>query len=231
MNIIYNGEIYLKRGPEIIDPRTSFEYQKLEEIISDIKFDASKENPDTSKLGYLDQLEEYKSFLDTQKTITNYLGTNTFWQLYTIDGKHIIMKNNEPHPLIRDYNKLEELSKDFIKLSDFLNISTFVGRQFIRTSHRLTLNGKIDKSFMPSNNIFINEKYIVLYAMQDLFLIRVVDDPLTSDRYELINSKYTIDGNYKFIGKTYSEYKDKQKVYTEIFEQLTGNQKKKKKIK
>ena len=137
------------------------------------------------------------------------------------------MKNNEPHPLIRDYNKREELAKDFIKLSDFLNIATFVGRQFIRTSHRLTLNGKVDKSFMPSNESSSKEKYIVLYAMQDLFLIRVVDDPLTSDRYELINSKYTIDGNYKFIGKTYPEYKDKQKVYIEIFEQLTGNPPKK----
>ena len=84
---------------------------------------------------------------------------------------------------------------------------------------------------MEYSDPFTNEKYIVLYAMQDLFLIRVVDDPLTSDRYELINSKYTIDGNYKFIGKTYSEYKDKQKVYTEIFEQLTGNPKKKKRIK
>ena len=30
MNIIYNGEIYLKRGPEIIDPRNSIEYQELE---------------------------------------------------------------------------------------------------------------------------------------------------------------------------------------------------------
>lgn len=229
MNIIYNGEIYLKRGPEIIDPRTSFEYQKLEEIISDIKFDASKENPDISKLGYLDQLEEYKSFLDTQKTITNYLGTNTFWQLYTIDGKHIIMKSNEQHPLIKDYTSPKEVTKDFIKLSDFLNISTFVGKKFIRTSPRLTLNGKIDGSFMPSKYPYSKEEYIVLYAMQDLFLIRVKNDPFIEDRYELINSKYTLDGNYKFIGKVYPEYKDKLKVYTEIFQQLTSKQKKKKK--
>lgn len=227
MNIIYNSEIYLKRGPEIINPRTSLEYQKLEEIISDIKYESSKEDPDTTNLIYLEQLEEYKKFLYSQKTITNYLGTNTFWQLYTKDGKHIIMKSNEPHPLIKDYDNLKDLSKDFIKLSDFLNISTFVGREFIRTSHRITLNGKVDKSFMSSNNTFTNEKYIVLYAMQDLFLIRVVDDPLTPDRYELINSKYTLDGNYKFIGKTYSEYKDKQKVYTDILSQLNPNIKKK----
>lgn len=49
MNIIYNGEIYLKRGPEIIDPRNSIEYQELEDTISDIEFELSKENPDLSK--------------------------------------------------------------------------------------------------------------------------------------------------------------------------------------
>lgn len=229
MNMIYNSEIYLKKGPEIIDPRNSIEYKELEEIISDIKFDSTKENPDTSKLLYLDSLEEYKNYLDTQKTIINYLGTNIFWQLYTLDGQHIIMRSNEQHPLIKDYTSPKEVTKDFIKLSDFLNISTFVGKKFIRTSPRLTLNGKIDSSFMPSKDPYSKEEYIVLYAMQDLFLIRVKNDPFIEDRYELINSKYTLDGNYKFIGKVYPEYKDKLKVYTEIFQQLTSKQKKKKK--
>lgn len=229
MNMIYNSEIYLKKGPEIIDPRNSTEYKELEEIISDIKFDSTKENPDTSKLLYLDSLEEYKNYLDTQKTIINYLGTNIFWQLYTLDGQHIIMRSNEQHPLIKDYTSPKEVTKDFIKLSDFLNISTFVGKKFIRTSPRLTLNGKIDSSFMPSKDPYSKEEYIVLYAMQDLFLIRVKNDPFIEDRYELINSKYTLDGNYKFIGKVYPEYKDKLKVYTEIFQQLTSKQKKKKK--
>ena len=67
--------------------------------------------------------------------------------------------------------------------------------------------------------------------MQDLFLIRVIDDPFIKDRYELVNSKYTLDGNYKFIGKVYSEYKDKTKVYKEIYEELRENNKKRRKTK
>lgn len=67
MNIIYNGEIYLKRGPEIIDPRNSIEYQELEDTISDIEFELSKENPDLSKAEYLEPLQAYKDILDSKK--------------------------------------------------------------------------------------------------------------------------------------------------------------------
>lgn len=221
MSIIYNGEIYLKRGPEIINPQKSKEYQKLEELISDIRFESSKENPDLSKLKYLEPLEDYKKNLDSQETRINYSGTNTFWQLYTPEGNNIFMVSNELYPLIKSYKDIESMNKDFIKLSDFLNISVFVGKEFVRTSPRITSRGKIDKDFMKTT--LAKEKYIVLYAMQDLFLIRVKDDPFIDDRYELVSSKYTLDNNYKFIGKEYSEYRDKTKVHKEIFKQLVGS--------
>lgn len=221
MSIIYNGEIYLKRGPEIINPQKSKEYQKLEELISDIRFESSKENPDLSKLKYLEPLEDYKKNLDSQETRINYSGTNTFWQLYTPEGNNIFMVSNEVYPLIKSYKDIESMNKDFIKLSDFLNISVFVGKEFVRTSPRITSRGKIDKDFMKTT--LTKEKYIVLYAMQDLFLIRVKDDPFIDDRYELVSSKYTLDNNYKFIGKEYSEYRDKTKVHKEIFKQLVGS--------
>lgn len=231
MNIIYNGEIYLKRGPEIIDPRNSIEYQELEDTISDIEFEISKENPDLSKAEYLEPLQAYKDILDSKKSITNYSGTNNFWELYTNDGKHIAMKSNEPHPLIKDYNSVEEMNKDFIKLTEFLKKSTYVGMEFVRTKPIVTYDNKFDRSFMKINPLLEEEKHIVLYAMQDLFLIRVIDDPFIKDRYELVNSKYTLDGNYKFIGKVYSEYKDKTKVYKEIYEELRENNKKRRKTK
>ena len=138
MNIIYNGEIYLKRGPEIIDPRNSIEYQELEDTISDIEFELSKENPDLSKAEYLEPLQAYKDILDSKKSITNYSGTNSFWELYTNDGKHIAMKSNEQHPLIKDYNSVEEMNKDFIKLTEFLKKSTYVGMEFVRTKPIVT---------------------------------------------------------------------------------------------
>lgn len=67
MNIIYNGEIYLKRGPEIIDPRNSIEYQELEDTISDIEFELSKENPDLSKAEYLEPLQAIQRYSRFQK--------------------------------------------------------------------------------------------------------------------------------------------------------------------
>lgn len=231
MNIIYNGEIYLKRGPEIIDPRNSIEYQELEDTISDIEFELSKENPDLSKAEYLEPLQAYKDILDSKKSITNYSGTNSFWELYTNDGKHIAMKSNEQHPLIKDYNSVEKMNKDFIKLTEFLKKSTYVGMEFVRTKPIVTYDNKFDRSFMKINPLLEEEKHIVLFAMQDLFLIRVIDDPFIKDRYELVNSKYTLDGNYKFIGKVYSEYKDKTKVYKEIYEELRENNKKRRKTK
>ena len=189
MNIIYNGEIYLKRGPEIIDPRNSIEYQELEDTISDIEFELSKENPDLSKAEYLEPLQAYKDILDSKKSITNYSGTNNFWELYTNDGKHIAMKSNEQHPLIKDYNSVEEMNKDFIKLTEFLKKSTYVGMEFVRTKPIVTYDNKFDRSFMKINPLLEEEKHIVLYAMQDLFLIRVIDDPFIKDRYELVNKE------------------------------------------
>ena len=141
------------------------------------------------------------------------------------------MKSNEPHPLIKDYNSVEEMNKDFIKLTEFLKKSTYVGMEFVRTKPIVTYDNKFDRSFMKINPLLEEEKHIVLYAMQDLFLIRVIDDPFIKDRYELVNSKYTLDGNYKFIGKVYSEYKDKTKVYKEIYEELRENNKKRRKTK
>ena len=67
----------------------------------------------------------------------------------------------------------------------------------------------------------IKTRYIVLYATQDLFLIRRIDK-YTGDKYTLINSLYTLDGNYEFFGQVYREYKDITKVYYEILEQVTS---------
>ena len=61
---------------------------------------------------------------------------------------------------------------------------------------------------------------IVLYCMQDLFLVKSIDIGL-GERYKLINSRYTLDGNYEFFGPVYEEYRDKDKVYAEILQQVT----------
>lgn len=77
---------------------------------------------------------------------------------------------------------------------------------------------------MNSNLGNIETKYIVLYATQELFLIKR-KDRILGEEYALINSRYTLDGNYEFFGPVYGEYRDTNKVYTEILEQVNGYKK------
>ena len=69
--------------------------------------------------------------------------------------------------------------------------------------------------------------YTVLYATRDLFLIKRINNIFGKEKYDLINSRYTLDGNYEFFGPIYEEYRDTNKVYREILEQVNGYNKRK----
>lgn len=126
--------------------------------------------------------------------------------------------------LNNSYSSFDELNKNFIRLSDFLKIAKFVGREFKRNKPIKDYAGEDDNSF---RQIIDNRtKYIVLYATQELFLIKRVDK--YRDKYALINSRYTLDGNYEFFGPVYEEYRDTKKVYSEIFNQVSEQMKKNK---
>jgi len=217
-NFIINGELYLKRGPEIFDSYTD----ELEDKINEIEFDVSKENPDFSKLPLLNA---YKMLNDTNESIKgkiDYSGTDSFWQLYTINGINCkLCECRKLYGLERNYNSPEKINADFIKLSEFLNKATFVGRKFNRTKPIISMMNKIDKSYMSTDLDIYSTKYIVLYATQNLFLIKRIDRVL-GEKYALINSRYTLDGNYQFFGPVYDEYRDKNKVYQEILTQVSG---------
>ena len=158
--------------------------------------------------------------------------TDDFWQL-TTNGK-IYQLNCIGHngDIIKtlEFTSKEELKKEFTSLHDFLNIATFVGKEFNRKKPAISTRKKNIYAYMPEISISLHTtKYIVLYATQGLFLIKK-RDPYFGERYALIDSRYTLDGNYIFYENTYDEYRDKNKVYREIFEQI-GNCKKKIKIK
>lgn len=87
IDFIINGELYLKRGPEIFNPSSS-ELSELDDKISDIEFDISKENPDFSRLPMLDKYKDLKNMLKAARGQQDYSGTNSFWQLFTMDGNN-----------------------------------------------------------------------------------------------------------------------------------------------
>lgn len=221
INFVINGEIYLKRGPEIYDP--SDQISKLNAEIKEIEFDMSKENPDFSRASRISNLQDLKDQAQSFKGQLDYSGTNSFWQVFTADGQNYIMRECQKFDITqKDYNSIRELSKYFIKLSDFLKESTFVGREFKRTKPIKLKDGRSDRSYM--NEFKSAPQIVVLYATKDLFLAIQIEKSqiFGGDRYILINSRYTLDGNYKFFGPEYIGYQDKDKVYREILEQVSG---------
>ena len=140
---------------------------------------------------------------------------------------------------------LDDINKRFIKLSDFINDAKFIGREFRRTQpvcryskyksvsngfvrgiRRLTLVpndcGVItDRSYMEN---YENNKNIVLYAKDNMFLVKYISR--FGEVYKIIDCSYTSDGNYEFYGDVYEEYRDRDKVYSEIVEQINSYNKK-----
>ena len=214
INFIINGEIYLKKGSESAD--LSELIKKTDDIIFCLDYVKPIEKDKEKIDDFLTKFKLLKTYEESIDEKQSFSGAGSFWKAFTTDGRSIelrqcdIVQNDA-----RIYSSIEELNSDFIKLSDFLNKATFVGRKFKRTTPLKAKNGKSDRSFM---DVTYNE-YIVLYATQDLFLVKETDE-LDGDKYRLIYSRYTLDGNYVFYGEVYSEYKDKQKVYSEILEQL-----------
>lgn len=220
INFVINGELYLKRGPEIYDP--SVQISKIDDEIKEIEFDMSKENPDFSRASQLESYQNLKDRAQSLKGQLDYSGTNSFWQVFTADGQNYTMRECQKFDITqKDYNSIRELNKYFIKLSDFFKESTFVGREFKRTKPIKLSDGRSDRSYMLDFKTL--PQTIVLYATKDIFLARRIEKLKLygEDSYILINSRYTLDGNYEFFGPEYVGYRDKDKVYKEILEQVS----------
>lgn len=206
-NFVVNGEIYVKNGPT-----------SIEDIIYDLEFEISCRGYDQEKISKLDFYKKYKEKLDG----FDYCDTNCFFQLAT-NGQEFQLnrceKDTDDEIKILSFSSKEELEKEFTSLYDFLNIATFVGKFFYRTTP-IFYNSIVDKSYIYNEKtIKYLPRYIILYATQDLFLAKEIDNKF-NEIYVLIDSRYTLDGNYAFYGKVFDEYKDKNKVYCEILEQI-----------
>ena len=218
--VLILGELYLKRGPHIYNGAADIEY--FNDLITDIEFDASKENPNFRMLPYLDMFKEYRDALLDSNGMLYWFGTDSFWQLTSVDDTGLKLTSCEKCGDIYEetYKSTNKLDKDFIKLSQFLSKATFVGRQFRRTKPIKDYSGCDDTSYMNVSGVDI---CIALYCTQDLFLVKEINSILGLERYRLINSRYTLDGNYEFLGPVYEEYRDKEQVYSEILQQVTKN--------
>ncbi len=219
INFFVSGEIYLRKGPELFNASQTL--STIYDKIDDCNFELSKENPDLSYARKLDAYEEAKDKFEAVDGELDYSYCDKFWQAFMNNGK-IVLRCCDKRNVSRVFNSVQELEMDFVKLSDFLNNATFVGRKFKRTKPIVSTLGGNDLSFMSVDDDYY---YIVLYAMQDLFLVKFCSSLFHKNEYRLINSRYTLDGNYEFYEQEHLSYADKDLVYQEILEQLEGQRK------
>lgn len=160
-------------------------------------------------------------------------GANSFF--YVIDdnsGYRLIECNKD-----RDINKYisyDELDRGYIRLDEFIKDGKFIGREFRRISSVITYYGVDKDNARIIDNRYLdidcyNNKYIVLYENDNTFLVKYMYG--TKGWYGIIDCRYTQDKMYEFIGDTYVEYMNRDKVYLEILEQIDSHSNKYIKIK
>ena len=144
------------------------------------------------------------------EAIIDYSGCDSFWILLTDGNYSALVQKSNPNN-IKLFNNNPD--NKFIRLYDYLVSSTYVGMYFRRVKPLVYRNDK-DYSFV--NPDYYN--YLVLYANDDLFLIK----ELREEEYFLLERKYFKDGNYELYGHIDEEY-GIERIYKEIINQLSKN--------
>ena len=154
-----------------------------------------------------------------------------FYVVEDTDGYRLIECNKDIG--VNRYISLNELNYGYIKLSDFLRDAKYIGRGFKRIEPVITYYGTdidicriIDNMYLEIDGY--DNKYIVLYEKDNIFLVKYMFG--YNEWYSIIDCRYIQDGNYQFYGKVYEEYKNIDRVYLEIMEQINSFSKKEDKI-
>ena len=138
-----------------------------------------------------------------------YDGCDSFWDAYYDDVDIVVEDNNDRKEI---YKYRIDLKKRFISLEDFLCEGDFIGQEWHRTKPIDNPLNKEDKD----SNYMDKDVYVVLYKYNGILL----SFNMQTKKYELINSKYTFDGNYEFTGPVYHELDDKKSIVDDIYKQL-----------
>ena len=109
----------------------------------------------------------------------------------------------------KEFKSQEELEKEFISISSFLENANYVGKFFRRTKSIY----EDDKEYLPVNyNVF------ALYELDGIILAIKQKDGKTM--FDIIPSQLTRDGNYELYGSQRASFDNKKVINNEIVKQL-----------
>lgn len=176
-----------------------------------------------------DKVEYVNEFIidenDNIKFCIDSRGIDSFFYVIEVFAGYRLIECNKYNGINRYISK-DELNRGYIKLDDFIKEGKFIGREFRRIEPVITYYGTgtnkcriIDNRYLDLNQYgYKDVKYIVLYEKDNVFLAKFIY--FDKEYYGIVDCRYIQDRMYKFIGNVYDEYRDRERVYLEIVEQI-----------
>lgn len=241
MEIFINGDIYLKREPEITDysipeieelrMQTDAKIGEIEAYLEQVKNgirnqevseEAKKEIISKIDERFEKRIEELKQETEEliEKGKANYEnGYKSFW-LGFYDEKNekirMVEKTNNKNKLDdKTYNNVEEMSDDFISLREILTTAKFQGTEFMNAKNA----GGIMIVTIHSQNGLMVPGPILTHEFGDRGIVYRAED-LKNGKYEIVITKEFYQNTFGIVPNTHYEFEETSAVYKNIAKQL-----------
>lgn len=203
MGVYINGEIYIKKNPDIFSIENN---PLLDNILNLTDTTVSLiENQDA-----IDELNSMRSSLledmKRREGTLDYSRCNKFYRLIT-NGNDVILSSVGMNTIdtIVKYSSFEDMSEDYESLSDFLDTALFVGRHC--------------KSSSPLANL-LSIKCIALYKKGDTIINKLYDD-YGNEKYDILSADEVLNDEIVFTDEIDYTYDNRSEVYKNIRKQFS----------
>ena len=203
MGVYINGEIYIKKNPDIFsienNPLLDNILNLTDTTVSLIEDQDAIDELNSMRSSLLEDMKRREGTLD-------YSRCNKFYRLIT-NGNHVILSSVGMNTIdtIVKYSSFEDMSEDYESLSDFLDTALFVGRHC--------------KSSSPLANL-LGIKCIALYKKGDTLINKLYDD-YGNEKYDILSADEVLNDEIVFTDEIDYTYDNRSEVYKNIRKQFS----------
>lgn len=203
MGVYINGEIYIKKNPDIFsienNPLLDNILNLTDTTVSLIEDQDAIDELNSMRSSLLEDMKRREGTLD-------YSRCNKFYRLIT-NGNDVILSSVGMNTIdtIVKYSNFEDMSEDYESLSDFLDTALFVGRHC--------------KSSSPLANL-LGIKCIALYKKGDTLINKLYDD-YGNEKYDILSADEVLNDEIVFTDEIDYTYDNRSEVYKNIRKQFS----------
>lgn len=203
MGVYINGEIYIKKNPDIFsienNPLLDNILNLTDTTVSLIEDQDAIDELNSMRSSLLEDMKRREGTLD-------YSRCNKFYRLIT-NRNDVILSSVGMNTIdtIVKYSSFEDMSEDYESLSDFLDTALFVGRHC--------------KSSSPLANL-LGIKCIALYKKGDTLINKLYDD-YGNEKYDILSADEVLNDEIVFTDEIDYTYDNRSEVYKNIRKQFS----------